>query len=438
MIEGVAFDVGLVPDVESVLIAEIVEFRGIGIVAGADGVDVELLHQLQVALDMSAAYGSSGMRRAFVAVHAGDQHRLAVDQQLPFRNFHPPEADFDRGVIHLFTVGSLKRDAQRIKLGRFGAPLPDLRNGHFDGAAGFPAAMVMMVAGCFVQCGGGGKFPHQFFAVVKPGHEAPRHRHGARPGQGGDGGDFEPPGGIVVVQRGDGEKVRQRIARHADEINVAHDAAVPPLILILKVTAVRPFEHQNAQLIVAVGQKRGEIEFGRIARAFGETYRMTVQADLKIAFHAVEVNPNPAVAPGLRQPERTPVEAGWIAFRHRRRQFGKRHPDIGIVRVVVTLQGPRSGNRNRAPVGGIGIEVGLRQNGRVFGITEVPISVQAQLPWSAFRSSGGGQRLGFGVVMKKCGMRRQTAGTRRIGAAVEQRTEIFHDFLRCFLIFWYS
>ena len=54
-------------------------------------------------------------------VHAVDQNRFAVDQQLAFFRFHAAETDFNRGTIGDF-IFIFEFDEQIITLGVFAAP----------------------------------------------------------------------------------------------------------------------------------------------------------------------------------------------------------------------------------------------------------------------------------------------------------------------------
>lgn len=82
---AVRLDIGLGHDVESVLVAERVPAGVVGVVARAHGVDVVLLHDADV-----LQHAPLGDVIAVVGVHlmpvgALDQHRPAVDEQLPCR-----------------------------------------------------------------------------------------------------------------------------------------------------------------------------------------------------------------------------------------------------------------------------------------------------------------------------------------------------------------
>jgi len=56
---GVALHIGFCQHVETVFVAEVIEYGIVGVVAGADGIDVETLHRLDVLLNLSRRDGSA-------------------------------------------------------------------------------------------------------------------------------------------------------------------------------------------------------------------------------------------------------------------------------------------------------------------------------------------------------------------------------------------
>ena len=93
VIQRVAFDIGFIDHIHAIAVAQIVPASVVGIVAGADGVDIKLFHQFDIGehglfVDHLAAFVV-----VIVAVDAFDQHRLAVDEQLLAHNFDLAETD---------------------------------------------------------------------------------------------------------------------------------------------------------------------------------------------------------------------------------------------------------------------------------------------------------------------------------------------------------
>ena len=82
----VRLDVRLVDDVQAEPVAELEPVRVVRIVRRAHGVDVELLHQPHVPLHQLARDRAAARVVVLVPVDAGDQHGLAVDEQLAVAN----------------------------------------------------------------------------------------------------------------------------------------------------------------------------------------------------------------------------------------------------------------------------------------------------------------------------------------------------------------
>ena len=89
---SVAFLVGFVHHVHSVLVAELVPARVVGVVAGADQVYVGLFHQFQVLAHEFLGHGPAGAGMVFVAVHALQLNHLAVYLEEFAVNFNGAES----------------------------------------------------------------------------------------------------------------------------------------------------------------------------------------------------------------------------------------------------------------------------------------------------------------------------------------------------------
>ncbi len=129
VLHPVRFDVGLVDDVEPVLVGQLVPARIVGVVAGAHGVDVEPLHQLDVAQHVLLADDVAGARLVLVAVDALDGDRDAVHQQLPVLQLHPPEPHPGRQHLRDCARGIGEREGERVEAGRLGRPLVRVADG---------------------------------------------------------------------------------------------------------------------------------------------------------------------------------------------------------------------------------------------------------------------------------------------------------------------
>ena len=79
---AVRLDVRFVKNVETVFVGEVVPLRHIRIMAGSNGIDVVLLHQLDVLDHHFARHDLAGIGVEFVTVHSLDHQLLAVEQNL--------------------------------------------------------------------------------------------------------------------------------------------------------------------------------------------------------------------------------------------------------------------------------------------------------------------------------------------------------------------
>ena len=265
--EGVVLDVRLVENVEAVFVAELIKLRGVRIVAGADGVDVEALHKFDVPPHGFEREGPAGVRIVFVAVDAADQHRFAVDPQFAMGHLHPAESHPAAGEIHLAPLPVAERHRQPVEEGIFGAPVARARQ--FQPEPGVEAARVLEVEIPFEPFpGGDGALGCEHFApgvIIEPdqekppllrcggadlGHAVALPGKSARDVQSGDKFQIEQPGPERFIQRGGGEEILDVILRHGVKRNAADNSGVPPLVLILDVARVGELAHHHRQQIL--------------------------------------------------------------------------------------------------------------------------------------------------------------------------------------------
>ena len=96
------FQVGFVPDVQAEFVADIVEARVIGVVAGAYGVEVVALHHQGIFQHIFVGHSFAVFLVVIVAVGPFDVNHLAVDQQFAVFDFHFAETDAVRVELHGF------------------------------------------------------------------------------------------------------------------------------------------------------------------------------------------------------------------------------------------------------------------------------------------------------------------------------------------------
>ncbi len=119
---AVTLAVGLVDHINAILVAKLIPLRVIGIVARAHGIDVELLHDGQVALHLLACHDIAAIGAELVAVDALEQHGAAVDQQLAACYLDSAETEGDGGGLGHGAVGVVRRHVEVVEIGGLGAP----------------------------------------------------------------------------------------------------------------------------------------------------------------------------------------------------------------------------------------------------------------------------------------------------------------------------
>ena len=119
---AVGLDIGFVQDVEAVLVGQVVPLGHVGIMAGANGVDVVLLHQPDVRDHHLARDHLAKIGIELVAVHAFDHQLLAVEQNLIALDLRLPEADAPRDHFEDAALRVLQRENQLVEIRRLGGP----------------------------------------------------------------------------------------------------------------------------------------------------------------------------------------------------------------------------------------------------------------------------------------------------------------------------
>ena len=118
---AVRFHVGLVHDVKAEGVAKQIEFGAVGVVRGADGIDVQLLHQAKIEEHILARDGRARAAVELVAVDALELDGLAVDAK---------DLAVDRNLAEADLLGNdlpVRADGEGIERGILGRPGTDTR-----------------------------------------------------------------------------------------------------------------------------------------------------------------------------------------------------------------------------------------------------------------------------------------------------------------------
>ena len=212
---AVGFDIGLVVHIEAQGVAELVELPLLGIVAGADGVDIAKLHELEVFQDVLPGGVVAGIGIVLMQVHALEFHRLSIHQEglyVPFpvldgNNLQAAETHMEAGVFPVYA------QHQGVELGGFGAPAADFGNTFRDGfhrageleggvGHGLPVLVQQLIEYFRGLCG--------------------RHL------------ELEQAGGKIGVQSGDHPEVETAVFALAGKVNIPLQAGDAPEILVFQ------------------------------------------------------------------------------------------------------------------------------------------------------------------------------------------------------------
>ncbi len=110
-----AFQVGLIDHVQAVLIAQLIPSGLVGIVAGADRIDIVLLHEPDIPHHIFFRHCPASPYVELVAVDSLKDDPFSVDAHDPFSQFKMPEAHGLRNHLHGLSIFIQKSQAQPVK-----------------------------------------------------------------------------------------------------------------------------------------------------------------------------------------------------------------------------------------------------------------------------------------------------------------------------------
>ena len=119
---AVTLDIGFGYQINAVFIAQIIPARIIGIVAGADCVDVHLLHYLNILDHTLQRYHISAVGIHLVTVGTLYEYGLSVYQQLAVTDLNLTESHLLRNNLQYFSIGLLKSHVKGIEIRSLGGP----------------------------------------------------------------------------------------------------------------------------------------------------------------------------------------------------------------------------------------------------------------------------------------------------------------------------
>ena len=354
-LRAVALKVGLVHDVQAVLVAKVEPARVVGIMGRAHAVHVHLLHQLNVAQKRFHRRHMTQLGMRVVTVHALELDGHAVHKQLAIADLHLFKADHHaRGLDNLAAGKHVHR--QRVAVRGLRRPLLHGGHAHFV----FHGRFRVRAAGM-----------HRLFAVIeREGELRALGRRNVRA-------DGQKAVLIAFVQRRVGAQVANVGLGHAQQIHVAENAAQAPEVLILQIRRVRPLVHLNGHKVLALVHEIRDLEFGGHMADLAEAHLRAVHIHIERAVHAVKVQIHPSILPRGGQMEPAAIQTHRVVVRHKGRVERDGIDHVRILRDVVAAHLPVAGHVQRVPVlhaEAHGLEA-VRTNTLV-GIIKVPAAVQ--------------------------------------------------------------
>ncbi|CAM5336683.1 hypothetical protein SPILM97S_01274 [Streptomyces pilosus] len=419
--DAVGLEVGLVDEVEAVLVGEFVPQRVVRVVRGADGVDVRPLDEADVLDQVLAGEGGAAGRVHLVAVGAAERDGPAVDPHQPVPDRELAEAHpVGQGLHHLAGRVAEPEDG-RVEVRLLGRPQPrrghGLRGPHGDVRSGGGRGEV---GGLLERAGPDGVAAR---VVQLRFHGVPAARGLA---DGADArGDRQLGGRVAVVQRGVQLEVAQVHGRDGVEVDRAEDAAQPDHVLVLQPVAVRVAVHLHGDLVGAGLQTVGDVVLGGCVGVLVVADEFAVDPHVVGGLDALEVQEGAAARPVARDGEGAPVLADRVVAGGGGGRLGVLAASVGapvgvgdvqVDREVVAVQLPHGRHREGLPVAVVGVravEVGVPVVGAV-GVGELPGAVQAQPVGRAGAVAG--------ECLTQVGVRHER-GVRRLGADGED-TEV--------------
>ena len=357
---AVGLDIAFVHHIQAILVAQGDPARVVGIVAGADGVDVQLLHDPDVPDHLGLGDDIAAGRAQLVPVGALDEDGLAVHQQLVAHDLHGPETELEGRVLrHGLIRGRLH--AEGIEVRGLGAPeggIPDRPL-----IAGRPLDRTDLAGS----------------QDALPGRIQDFHLH-----EGDTLGHF----GLdlqAAVGAGGHVDVLDPLLLAGIDLHAAGDAGEAPEILVLQVGAVAPAEDLQGDEVLPGADIFRQVEAGLELAVLAVAHHLAVHPHADVGGGGTDVQADLLADPGRVHGEGPAVLAHVVVLRGRVRRIVlvvalPGIADVQVHRVAVSVEVPHSRHRDLAP-GAVVIIDRLEPLEPAFdgGIEiELPQSVQAQ------------------------------------------------------------
>ena len=316
---AVAFQIRLGNGVQAVLGAQLQKPGGVGIVAGADGVDVVALHQDQVLLGLLPGDGVAGDRVAVVAVDAPELDGHPVEVHHPVLDLHLPQAhllgdDLPRGPQGEGVLGGGFRVPQHrvIQLKHQRLPLGALGLAHLFPAGGEEGGLHLGPAG-----------------------KLQLHR---------DGGVGEVRGEALFYK-----VIPDVLLGPQQQVHVPENAAHAQLVLVLQVGAVAPLEHQHRQGVVPGGEEAADLKLGGSVGHLAVSHKLPVDPQVEAGIHPLKVQVDLVGFQGfLRHVQVADIQPARVFLGNIGRVKGDGVADVGVLVAAIAVVLPTGGHGDGA------------------------------------------------------------------------------------------
>ncbi len=360
LLAAMGLDVGLVDHVEPEFVAQVVEDRIVGVVRRPDRVEVVRLHRHQVVPDVGRGDGLAPLGVMIVAVDPVQEHRGAVDQQLPIPDLDRSEPD--RLLHHLGhrAVGIDQRHQQPVPGGRLVRPRTDAL--HLTLEAGRWTAVDerrdhvgqarrrVADADLAGRLEDGGRRP---VPLLDPRLHGPPHLQLVRVVDRGldrEGAGLRRGLRIRPGQPGGDRHRAQCGPPLRPEVHLAVQPRHPPVVLVLDPAGVGPADDLEPDDVRAGAKPRTDVELAGKPGVLAHADEPAVDPDRYDRFGTADVQDRASPRPPAREPKGSPVEAGRVLVGDPGRLALEGHDDVGVVGPIAhVLEGPVAGHLDPLP-----------------------------------------------------------------------------------------
>ena len=301
----VTLDVGLVLQVDAILVAEVIHVWVVAVVRHTDVVDVAALHEENLVEHLLACDGMTTVQRRLVAVHALQLHGLVVDVEIAsglaefillgrcVAYLHLAEAKIGRDTVEQATLLVLQFSHQDMAVGflcvpqasgylhvetegpcRFSRPCSDGLSGNLVSVEFHGIDFVGVVVSLLL-----------LLALVLDVH-------------------FHPDPGRAAHLGGTHHQILDADLRGGGQVGAADDARQAEHVLGLQegtvAVAIDLDGHHVLPFFIYI---RCNVEGGRVAAVLGESHIVSVDPEVEEGIHTVEVQQHVATLPGCGQGE---------------------------------------------------------------------------------------------------------------------------------------